>query len=199
MPEILDAIADSGIPYAAKITVEGTNTLLFDRYNQDEIDVKKALPKGHVGKKMVDPEAQVYRHPKSGNLAVPGIAFLNAIEDAAKYVQTVPGRLEHSCKPLVVDLVSLDGDDELVDVGAKTWDAIDSKRISLGRGGADSILRPAILAGWRATFTLHVAVAGILPPSKLRECVVQAGQIKGIGAFRRVYGRFMVINFDYEI
>jgi len=104
MPEILDAIADSGIPYAAKITVEGTNTLLFDRYNQDEIDVKKALPKGHVGKKMVDPEAQVYRHPKSGNLAVPGIAFLNAIEDAAKYVQTVPGRLEHSCKPLVVDL-----------------------------------------------------------------------------------------------
>jgi hypothetical protein len=197
-PAILDAIAASGVPYSAVVTVEGSNKMLFDRYNQDEIEAKKALPKGHVGKKLTDSEAQVYRHPKSGHIAVPGISFLRATEDAAKFVQPVPGRLERSCKPLVQTLVSLDGNDELVDLGIKTWDEIDTKRITLSRG-ADSLARPAVLAGWRATFTLHVAVPGVLPPAKLRECVSLAGQIIGIGAYRRVYGRFIVINFDYEI
>lgn len=196
--ELLDEIEASSIPYAARITVEGSNTILFDRYNQEEISAKAKLPKGHVGKKLTNYESQVYRHPKTGNIAIPGIAFLRGVEEAAKFVTPVPGRLERSCKPLVQTLVSLDGNDELVDTGTKTWDMIDAKRITLSRG-ADTKERPAVMAGWRATFTLHVAVPGVLPPAKLRECVDLAGRIQGVGSYRRVYGRFFVVAFDYEI
>lgn len=190
-------IEASSTPYAARITVEGTNKILFDRYDQEEIAAKAKLPKGHVGKKMTNYESQVFR-AENGNIAFPGIAFLRATEDAAKFVPPVPGRLERSCKPLVQTLVSLDGNDELVDLGIKTWDMIDAKRVTLSRG-ADTKERPAVTAGWRATFTFHVAVPGVLPPAKLRECVDLAGRIVGVGAYRRVYGRFMVCAFDWEI
>ena len=194
---ITQAIDDASTGYRARITIEGTNTLLLDRYNPEVITAKAALPKGHAGKKMQDPEAQVYRHPATGNIAIPGAALLSAIEDAARYLPPIPGRLERSPAPLITSLVNLAPEDELVDLGIKVWDAIDGKRITLSRG-ADTMLRPAILAGWRATFNLDVVLGGLITPSILRSAVEIAGKAKGVGAYRRVHGRFMVIAFDYD-
>lgn len=146
--DMIGDIEASSTPYAARITVEGTNKILFDRYDQEEIAAKAKLPKGHVGKKLQNFESQVFR-AANGNIAFPGIAFLRATEEAGKFVPPVPGRLERSCKPLVISLVSLDGNDELVDFGIKTWDQIDAKRVTLSRG-ADTKERPAVMAGWKA-------------------------------------------------
>lgn len=194
--ELLTDIEESVVGYRAVVTIEGTNTLLLDRYNADVIAAKAALPKGHSGKKAVDHDAQVYRHPDSGNIAVPGAAFLGAIEAAARFLPPIPGRLERSPSPLIKQLVNLAPECELVDLGVKTWDLIDGKRITLTRG-ADTMLRPAILAGWRATFSLDVVMGGLVTPQVLRSAVEVAGKTQGIGAYRRVHGRFMVVGFDY--
>jgi len=193
----LHAIDESSIGYRARVTVEGTNMLLLDRYNADVIAAKAALPKGHAKKKEVDHESQVYRHPETGNIAIPGAAFLRSIEEAARYLPPIPGRLERSPAPLIVALVNLAPEDELVDIGLRSWDLIDGKRITLSRG-ADTMLRPAILAGWRASFSLDVVMGGLITPAILRSAIDVAGRAKGVGAYRRVHGRYMPIAFDYE-
>jgi hypothetical protein len=56
-------------------------------------------------------------------------------------------------------------------------------------------VRPAFLAGWRATFEVEVITAEYIPPQLLHAVLSDAGRLVGIGDFRPSYGRFQVVEF----
>jgi hypothetical protein len=57
-------------------------------------------------------------------------------------------------------------------------------------------IRPAIKAGWEATFVMLVNLPEYVSPEMLLGLVNDAGRLNGIADFRPTYGRFQVTGFE---
>jgi len=180
-----------GMPYRVSATITGTADLMMHRYNPEAVAAKSAAAKNSKAKKSDDVESYVYRNP-DGELCVPGVAFHSAIYTAAKSRQD-PRSPRKSAMDLYKAGVVVET--QLASMGVSTWDYLDTRRVVVQRN-AVSRVRPAMLAGWQATFFVTVITPEYIDPGQLHEVMAMAGRLIGVGDFRPTFGRFNVSNFE---
>jgi len=181
-------------PYRVGLTLQGTSTLLFHRWNCEAVDAKAKAAKGSAAKKTDDIESYVYRDD-NGEICIPGEYLRQAIAGptgAAKFRQDPRSTRKSALDLYKAGVVSLT---ELATLGVKDWDMIDQRRVTVQRAGITR-MRPAMLAGWRAEFELQVLLPEYIPPMDLLDVVTRAGQLVGLADFRPTYGRFAVVKFE---
>jgi hypothetical protein len=82
----------------------------------------------------------------------------------------------------------------LAPLGAKTWDYLDKRRAMVQRQGINRV-RPAMRAGWKATFEVMVLLPEYIDRNILRETIEAAGRLCGVGDYRPTFGRFGIVKF----
>lgn len=194
---------ENGMPFTAHATISGTSTILFHRWSNEAVAEKAAAAKGSKAKKTDDVETYVYRDA-SGAICLPGRYLVGSMIDprngAAKYKQD-----PRSPRKSALDLfrAGVVATTELApihsasnpDAPAQVWDYLDAQRVTVQRAGVTRI-RPAFLAGWRATVSLTVLTPEYISPALLLEVLTMGGRLVGVGDFRPTYGRFAVTSFD---
>lgn len=178
-------------PWIVEVTVRGDADLLFHRWNCDAVEAKAKAAKNSAAKKTDNLESYVYR-TDDGNLALPGEYLRGALIGAAKFRQD-PRSPRKSAQDLVkAGLVSLTA---LADLGVAEWDYEHKARVTVQRAGITRT-RPALKAGWQATFRLMATLPEYIDDILLRGMLVDAGRLIGVGDFRPTYGRFSVIGWS---
>lgn len=178
-------------PYAVAVTVVGSADFLFHRWNAEAVDEKAKAAKNSKGKKTDDVESYVYRND-AGELCIPGEYLRGAIINAAKFRQD-----PRSPRKSAMDLfkAALVVTTPLATLGVADWDYLDKRRVMIQRQGINRV-RPAMRAGWSATFDLLVMLPEYVDHHSLRETIENAGRLIGIGDFRPTFGRFGIIKFE---
>ena len=179
------------LPYRAEVVIEGVADLLFHRWNNESVEAKATAAKGSKAKKEDDVESYVYRTPV-GHLALPGEYLRQATINAAKFRQDPRSPRKSAMDLFKAAIVSLT---PLADLGTAEWDYLDRRRAVVQRNGITRT-RPAMLAGWKATFVLMCNLPEYVSPPMLHETIAQAGRLVGVGDFRPTYGRFAVQRFE---
>jgi len=177
-------------PYSVEVTIRGVADLLFHRYSVESVDEKAKAAKGSKGKKTDDVESYVYRTPK-GELALPAEYLRQSIILAAKFKQDPRSPRKSAMDLFKAGLIAAP---ELYSLGCKTWDYMDTRRVRV-QSSAISRNRPAIKAGWTATFVLTVLLPEYISRELLHAAASDAGRLCGVGDFRPTYGRFQVVGF----
>lgn len=180
----------SAAPYTARVCIEGTARLLMHRWSVESIAAKAAAAKGSVAKKTDDVESYVYRLD-NGMLAIPGEYLRCALVAAAKYRQDPRSPRKSACDLFKAAVVA---STELASLGIKQWDFLDQRRVMVQRNGLTRE-RPGVNVGWRITVDLLVLTPEYVNPHLLREVIVDAGRLVGIGDFRPTFGRFSISSF----
>lgn len=178
-------------PYAASITIQGSADFLFHRWNAEAVDEKAKAAKNSKAKKSDDVESYVYR-TVDGELAIPGEYLRGSIINAAKFRQD-PRSPRKSAMDLFKAGVVVTS--TLATLGVKDWDYLDRRRVMIQRNGINRT-RPAMRAGWKATFDLLIVLPEYIDQNSLRETIESAGRLIGIGDFRPTFGRFGIVKFD---
>lgn len=178
-------------PYRVEVAIEGVADLLFHRWNDEAVAAKAAAAKGSAAKKTDDIESYVYRTPRR-TLALPGEYLRQATIHAAKFRQDPRSPRKSAMDLFKAGVVSLT---PLADLGVETWDYEDRRRVVVQRNAVTRV-RPAMLAGWKATFILLVNLPEYIPPPVLHEVMSAAGRLIGVGDFRPTFGRFLVQRFE---
>ena len=185
------SIFDASVPYIVSTTVVGTANILFHRWNSEAVDERAKAAKNSKAKKEDNTESYVYRLD-SGEVALPGEYLRQSIINAAKFRQD-PRSPRKSAMDLykagVVCLTALAG------LGTNDWDYEDRRRVVIQRAGVNRT-RPAMKAGWTATFDLLVNLPEYISPADLNDVLATAGRLIGVGDFRPTYGRFQVTRFE---
>jgi hypothetical protein len=184
-------IIDHSQPYAVAVTVRGAADFLFHRWNAEAVDEKAKAAKNSKGKKTDDVESYVYR-TEDGQLAIPGEYLRGSIINAAKFRQD-PRSPRKSAMDLFKAAIVVTT--PLATLGVKDWDYLDKRRVMIQRSGINRV-RPAMRAGWSATFDLLVMLPEYVDQNALRETIESAGRLIGIGDFRPTFGRFGIIKFE---
>lgn len=177
-------------PYAVSVTVRGASDLLFHAWNAEAVDEKAAAAKNSAGKKSDNLESYVYRTP-DGEIAIPGEYLRGAIINAAKFRQD-PRSPRKSAMDLFKAAIVVTS--PLASLGVAQWDYLDRRRVMIQRSGINRT-RPAMRAGWEATFDMLVMLPEYVDRNQLRETIESAGRLIGVGDFRPTFGRFGIVNF----
>lgn len=185
------AAIETGIPYRVAAQLTGTADLLFHRWNPQAVDEKSKAAKNSKAKKTDDVESYVYRNDE-GELCIPGEYVRQAIVMAAKFRQDPRSPRKSAMDLFKAGCVSLT---QLASTGAKDWDYIDTRRVVVQRSGINRT-RPALKAGWRASFEFLILTPEYIAPMDLHAVLMQAGTLVGIADFRPTYGRFGVTSFE---
>lgn len=190
-------------PYFVTVTIMGSSTMLFHRWNNESVAEKAAAAKGSKIKKTDDIESYVWRNTE-GEICLPGRYLVGSLTDprngAAKYRQD-PRSPRKSALDLfragVVPLTELAPIHSSVDEvpAATTWDFLDSQRVMVQRNGITRV-RPAFHAGWTAEIQLGVLTPEYIPAQVLHDVLSMAGKLVGVGDYRPTYGRFQIMSFD---
>jgi len=193
-PDVTNGAAsniDLSIPYRAEIAIRGDADLLFHRWNCEAVAAKAKSAKGSGAKKTGDVESYVYRN-SANELCIPGEYLRQAVIGAAKFRQD-PRSPRKSAQDLVkAAVISLT---PLASLGFTEWDYEHRCRVQVQRNGITRV-RPAITAGWKASFILMVNLPEYVPPEMLHGMVNDAGRLIGLADFRPTYGRFQVTRFE---
>lgn len=185
------SIIESGMPYVARVSIQGVADILFHRWNSEAVDEKAKAVKGSKAKKSDDIESYVYRDD-AGMLCTPGEYLRQAIISAAKFKQDPRSPRKSAMDLYKAGVVSLT---PLASLGVAKWDYEDRRRVVIQRSGVNRT-RPALKAGWRATFDIMVNLPEYISASDLNETIATAGRLIGLADFRPTYGRFQVIGFE---
>lgn len=178
------------LPYRVEITIEGVAAILFHRWSVESVEAKANAAKGSKAKKTDDVESYLYRDA-AGDIAIPGEYLRQAIIEAAKYRQD-PRSPRKSAKDLYkAAIISLT---DLASTGAREPDYLDRRRVCVMRAAVTRV-RPALNAGWSATFQLMIQTPEYISPQTLNAVIADAGRLVGVGDFRPSYGRFVVTGF----
>lgn len=197
IPALVDPTNDAedtivkGAPYTARVIVEGTARLLMHRWSVESIEAKANAPKGSAAKKTDDIQSYVYRDD-DGRMAIPGEYLRCALVAAAKYRQDPRSPRKSACDLFKAAVVA---STELATLNCDTWDFIDRRRVMVQRSGITRE-RPGFNAGWRAAFDLLVVTPEYVNASLLRDVIVDAGRLIGLGDFRPTFGRFAITAFE---
>lgn len=188
-------------PFVIEVTIEGAAPLLFHRWNNESVAEKAAAKKGSAAKKTDDIASYVYRDTE-GVISLPGVYVVGSMTDprngAAKYRQDPRSPRKSALdlfKASVVPLTDLAPLTTVTGDLAKSWDYLDSRRVMVQRNGITRV-RPALLAGWKATLQLSVLAPEYVSPTDLYECLSLAGRLVGVGDFRPSHGRFNIVAYN---
>ena len=184
-------IIETGIPYGTEVSIVGVADFLFHRWNCEAVEAKGKAAKGSKAKKSDDIESYVYRDDHNV-LCIPGEYLRQAIINAAKFRQDPRSPRKSAMDLFKAGIVSLT---PLAPLGVKEWAYEHKCRVTVQRNGITRV-RPAMKAGWRATFLLMVNLPEYIPPDVLHEVIVNAGRLIGVGDSRPTYGRFQVTRFE---
>ena len=206
---------EAGLPYTASVTIEGAADLLFHRWNSEAVDEKARSAKGSKAKKSDNVETYVYRNDKN-EICLPGEYLRMAIIMAAKFRQD-PRSPRKSAMDLfkagvvsTTPLAPIFSAERLAEArlgeqrpgrarhgmaASDQWDYLDVRRVMIQRNGINRT-RPAMKAGWRATFDLLINLPEYIDRNSLRETIEQAGRLIGVGDFRPTFGRFGIVAFE---
>lgn len=136
----------------------------------------------------------VYRN-EAGDICLPGEYVRQSIvgkkAGAAKFRQDPRSPRKSAVDLYTAGIVSLT---ELASLGTNDWDYLDQRR-AVVQMSAITRHRPAMLAGWEATFQFQVLLPAYISRSDLLSVLTEAGRLVGVGDFRPSYGRFEVIRF----
>lgn len=185
------------MPYVCHVTIEGVADILFHRWNCEAVDDKGKRAKGSAEKKRDNVESYVYRLDEGNtksNLGIPGEYLRMSIVNAAKFKQDPRSPRKSAMdlfKAAVVPLTIL------ADLGTNRWDYEDRRRAVIQRSGINRT-RPAMKAGWRASFDLQINLPEYIDAALLLETIGMAGRLIGVGDFRPTYGRYAVVQFSTE-
>lgn len=185
------AIIECDIPYRVSVALKGVCPMLFHRWSCEGVEAKSKAKKGSAQKKTDDVESYVYRC-KNGHIGLPGSYLVGAIINAAKFRQDPRSPRKSAADIYKAGIVSLT---DLADLGKKDWDFLDQRRAIIQRNAITRV-RPAMLAGWTASFFLLCNLPGYISPSDLNEVIAQAGLLVGLADFRPSHGRFQVTSFE---
>jgi hypothetical protein len=178
-------------PYIVAVNIQGTADMLFHRWNPEAVDAKASAAKGSKAKKTDDIESYVYRCD-DGKLGLPGEYLRQAIISAAKFRQDPRSPRKSAMDLFKAGVVSLTN---LASLGCDKWDYEDRRRVVVQRSGVNRT-RPAMKAGWGASFELLINLPEYISPEILNEVIGSAGRLIGLGDFRPSYGRFAVVKFE---
>lgn len=182
---------EAGLPYVVSVTVEGAADFLFHRWNSEAVDEKAKAAKGSKAKKTDDLESYVYRND-DGELCIPGEYLRMAVVNAAKFRQDPRSPRKSAMDLYKAAVVALT---PLASLGVSKWDYEDKRRVVIQRNGVNRV-RPAMKAGWQASFDIQVALPEYVDRNSLRETIEQAGRLIGVGDFRPTFGRFGIVAFE---
>lgn len=195
---VLDPVSNDGAlavefqaPYRVEVTITGTADMLFHRWSCEDVEEKAKAAKGSAAKKTDNVESYVYRCD-DGTIGLPGEYLRQAIIGAAKYKQDPRSPRKSAMDLFKAGVVSLT---ELASLGASEWDYVSKKRVQVQRNGVTRS-RPAMLAGWSATFIIQVLVPEYINPMLLKAVLEDAGRLVGVADFRPTYGRFTVTRYE---
>jgi hypothetical protein len=178
------------IPYTVQVTIEGSATLLFHRWDNEAVASKAAAAKNSAAKKRDNIESYVYRLD-NGHLGLPGEYLRQSVIGAARYRQDPRSSRKSAIDLFKAGVITLT---EIADLGVKEWDYIDRRRVTIQRSGVTRE-RPALKAGWKATFELLVQTPEYIDQATLLAVLGEAGRLIGVGDFRPTFGRFQVVAF----
>jgi hypothetical protein len=182
---------ERSIPYRVELTIRGEADLLFHRWNCEAVEAKAKAAKGSAAKKTDNIESYVYRND-AGEICLPGEYLRQAVIAAAKFRQD-PRSPRKSAQDLVkAAVVSLT---PLASLGVTEWDYEHRCRVQVQRNGVTRV-RPALRAGWQASFVLMVNLPEYVSQEMLLGLLTDAGRLIGVGDFRPTYGRFQVVGFE---
>lgn len=182
---------EMSLPYRVEVEITGDTDLLFHRWNCESVDAKSKAAKGSAAKKSDDVESYVYRNEK-GELCIPGEYIRQAVIHAAKYKQDPRSPRKSAVDITKAAVVSLT---PLASLGMKEWDYDHKCRVQVQRNGITRT-RPAINAGYKASFVLMVNLPEYVSPDMLHGLLSDSGKLIGIADFRPTYGRFHVTKFQ---
>lgn len=185
---------ETTIPYIATVTVEGTSSILFHRWSNEAVAEKAKAAKNSAAKKTDNVESYVYRC-EDGTIGLPGMYLRGAVIEAGRYRQDPRSPRKSMMDMLKAAIVPLT---EVGSLGKAEWDYLDEQRVTVQRNGVTRV-RPAFLAGWRATIDLLCNLPEYVPPAVLLSLLNDAGRIIGVADFRPTYGRFQVVQFDVNV
>lgn len=177
--------------YSVHVVIEGVADVLFHRWNCEAVDAKAKAAKNSAAKKTDDIESYVYRND-AGELCLPGEYLRQAIIAAAKFKQDPRSPRKSAQDITKAGVVSLT---PLASLGTARWDYEDRRRVVIQRSGVNRV-RPAMRAGWRASFDLMVVLPEYLDRAWIKDTLDTAGRLIGVGDFRPTFGRFTVIEFN---
>lgn len=184
-------IIEAGLPYTARVAIQGSADILFHRWNNEAVEAKAKAAKGSKAKKSDDIESYVYRND-AGEICIPGEYLRMAIIGAAKYRQDPRSPRKSAMDLFKAAVISLT---PLASLGKLAWDYEDRRRVVVQRSAITRV-RPAMHAGWKAEFDLQVNIPEYIDRNILRETIEVAGRLIGVGDFRPTYGRFGVVGFE---
>ncbi len=183
-------------PFSARVRLQGTQDILFHRWNDEDVQAKASAKKGSEEKKRDNPEAYIYRNDE-GFICIPGRYIVRSVVEAGRNFQD-PRSTRKMAKDLVQAAVMADEILSPILVNGepvKEWEYDDRQRVCIMRS-AVTRTRPAFKKGWQVDFTLISLVPDLVTPEFLRTLVDYAGLLGGIGDFRPTYGRFRVIHWE---
>lgn len=194
-------IIDLDAPYRVAVTVTGDSALLFHRWQNEAVAAKAAAAKGSAAKKSDDVQSYVWRDA-NGIICLPGEYLRGSLIDpkngASKYLQD-PRSPRKSALDLfragVISLTDLAPITKADGKLAKDWDYLDRRRVTVQRNGITRE-RPAFAEGWSAEVVFLITSPSYISESILRQALVQAGRLVGVGDFRPSFGRFTVTQFQ---
>lgn len=177
-------------PERYAVSIKGDSDYLYHRFNVEEYEKKSKAPKNSRQKKEFDLETLVYRDDK-GYLSIPGVQFKSALVGAAKFKQDPRSPRKSAsdlCKATIL-VTTLQAS-----VNQKKWDYEDKRRVLVQRNAIPRV-RPALRAGWEASFEVTSVMPEYIDHDFLYELCRNAGTFCGLGDFRPTYGRFYITNF----
>lgn len=184
-------VIDASRPYVATVTIEGTSAILFHAWSCESVEAKGKAAKGSTAKKSDDVESYVYRNA-DGEICLPGEYLRQSVIHAAKFRQDPRSPRKSAMDLFKAGVVALT---ELASLGTGEWDYLDKRRVTVQRAGVTRV-RPAFLAGWKATVELQVLTPEYIDPAMLLAVLNDAGKLVGVADNRPTYGRFQVVRFD---
>lgn len=194
-------VVSASMPYTVSLTIEGTAPILFHRWSCESIEAKSKAAKNSVAKKTDDVESYVYRD-ENGLICIPGTYIKGSICDpqrgAAKFRQDPRSPRKSALDLYRAGIIPLTVLSPIFNTKGQTtteWDYVDQQRVVVQRSGVTR-MRPAFLAGWRASFDLQVLTPEYISPADLLDVLTNAGRLVGVADFRPTYGRFQVVQFQ---
>lgn len=183
-------VVEMSTPYAVGVAIQGTEMILLHRYDVEAVNAKANAKKGSKDKKSDNVESYVYRNEKN-EIGLPGLNFKAALCEAAKFAQD-PRSPRKSARDLFRAGLRVRG---MATFGKDTWDTLDVRKVNVQQS-AVARTRPAMLSGWKLSFTIEVLLPEYITAEWLNDIVTNAGRIIGLGDFRPDFGTFMVTGFD---
>lgn len=178
-------------PTMVTVTIEGISDLLFHRWSNEGVEAKSKAAKGSAAKLTDDLESFVYRNDQ-GFICLPGEYLRQSVIHAAKYKQDPRSKRKSAMDLYKAGIICTT---HLASLDIKDWDYEDRRRVTIQRS-AITRSRPAIKAGWRATFDFLINIPEYIGINDFIEVMANAGRLVGLGDFRPTFGRFQIKNYD---